>query len=298
MFTSFVASKNQYIASFSGIRLTIKREDQIHAEVSGNKFRKLKYNFLELQAHPNPLVITFGGAFSNHLAAVAAAGAALNIPVVGLVRGEEWAQQWQQSPTLVFCRDKGMPLHFLSREQYRNKSIPAVWVDTPHTLLPEGGTNRLAIQGCSEILTSDDAAYDTVCSCVGTGGTLAGLIKGSQPQQNLLGFPALQHPHLENAIQKWTDKTNWQLVPGYTFGGYAKANDDLVAFMNNFYKKYQIPLDPIYTGKMLFGIFDLIKNDQWQWGKNVLIIHSGGLQGIVGFNQRRKTKGLLLLDYA
>ena len=298
MFSSFVVSENQYVATLAGIRLTLKREDQIHSQVSGNKYRKLKYNFLEIQKQVNPLVLTFGGAFSNHLAAVAAAGATLNIPVIGLVRGQEWASQWHQSPTLAFCHSQGMQLRFLTRDQYRNKDIPSDLATIPHRLLPEGGTNQLAIKGCMEILSLEEANYDTICCCVGTGGTLAGLIESSQAQQTILGFPAVKHTNLENDIRQWTNKTNWQLIPGFTFGGYAKVNDTLVTFMNNFYKKYQIPLDPIYTGKMLFGIFDLIKQGQWQWGKNLLIIHSGGLQGIAGFNQRRLALGNLPLEYA
>jgi 1-aminocyclopropane-1-carboxylate deaminase len=156
----------------------------------------------------------------------------------------------------------------------------------------------LAVKGCTEILGPTEEAFDTICSCVGTGGTLAGLIEGSTAQQYILGFPALKHSDLETDIRQWTSKENWELVRGYEFGGYAKASNELIGFMNTFYKKYGIPLDPIYTGKMLFGIFDLIKKEQWQWGTKVLIIHSGGLQGLAGFNQRNQQKGLPLLNYS
>ena len=298
MFSNPVISQNQFLDDFSGIRLTLKREDQLHPVVSGNKFRKLKYPFLALQSQSESLVVTFGGAFSNHLAAVAAAGKALNIETIGLVRGEEWQKRWAESATLSFCQAQGMRLYFLTRDDYRHKRLPESIQSLPHTLLPEGGTSALAVRGCQEILTPTEASFNTICCCVGTGGTLAGLIQGSRPSQTVLGFPVLKHPNLAQDVSRWTSKSNWELLRGYEGGGYAKTNDDLVAFMNDFYKQYQIPLDPIYTGKMLFGIFDLIKKNQWKWGKNVLIIHSGGLQGITGFNQRRAQKGKSQLTYS
>ena len=251
-----------------------------------------------MQEHSLGQVLTFGGAFSNHLAALAAAGADYGIPTLGLVRGEEWQGKISESPTLLFCRSKGMQLHFLTRAEYKEKRIPSVLQSSKQYVLPEGGTNALAVKGCTEILGPTEEAFDTICSCVGTGGTLAGLIEGSTAQQYILGFPALKHSDLETDIRQWTSKENWELVRGYEFGGYAKASNELIGFMNTFYKKYGIPLDPIYTGKMLFGIFDLIKKEQWQWGTKVLIIHSGGLQGLAGFNQRNQQKGLPLLNYS
>ena len=298
MFGTSGFSKNQFVDIINGIRLTIKREDAIHPQVSGNKFRKLQYNFLYLQQHSFEQVLTFGGAFSNHLAAVAAAGAHYGIPTLGLVRGEEWEAKVAKSPSLHFCRSKGMKLYFLTRAEYKEKRIPLALESSKQYVLPEGGTNALAVKGCSEIIGTTEKEFDSICWCVGTGGTLAGLIEGSSSQQQILGFPVLKHSNLETDIRQWTDRENWELVRGYECGGYAKATNELVGFMNTFYKQYGIPLDPIYTGKMLFGIFDLIKKDQWQWGTNVLIIHSGGLQGLTGFNQRNQQKGLLLLNYS
>lgn len=297
MFSKHIVTENQLIDTIKGVRLSLKREDRIHPWVSGNKFRKLKYNFLSLQKNTSKSILTFGGAFSNHLAAVAAAGFSYSIPTIGIVRGQEWKHKTAVSPTLDFCLSQGMSLYFISREEYRTKRIPSALASTDCVILPEGGTNELAIKGCREILTSDEETYDTICCCVGTAGTLAGLVEGSTATQKILGFPALKNEAIEAAVQQWTSQSNWALIRGYEFGGYAKTDATLIDFMNTFYHRYKIPLDPIYTGKMLFGIFDLIKKDQWRWGKNVLIVHSGGLQGIQGFNQRQQKKGQPLLDY-
>ena len=298
MFNQVFLSENQSIDTFSEIRLTMKREDQIHPVLSGNKYRKLKYNFQRLKSASYKKVFTFGGAFSNHLAAVAAAGISLKIPTIGIVRGEEWEFQIEKSPTLTYCQSQGMILYFISRDAYREKKVPFPYDPSQDYLLPEGGTNALAIEGCKEILNNSDTQFDTVCCCVGTGGTLAGLIEASASDQEILGFPALMHRQLEGDIQQWTRKDNWALIRGFEFGGYARTNEALVGFMNYFYQQYGIPLDPIYTGKMLFGIFELIKKGQWRWGNNVLIIHTGGLQGIQGFNQHRLEKGHTPLCYS
>ena len=297
MFSNRVVTENQLIDSINGVQLSVKREDRINPWVSGNKFRKLKYNFLQLKEGAPKRVLTFGGAFSNHLAAVAAAGFSFSIPTIGIVRGQEWKNKTEESPTLRFCLSQGMTLNFISREAYRTQSIPAEISLADCIVLPEGGTNELAIKGCSEILTEKEELYDAICCCVGTGGTIAGLIAGSMDTQKILGFPVLKHQQLEASIQQWISQSNWELIRGYEFGGYGNTDSKLIDFMNTFYNRYKIPLDPIYTGKMLFGIFDLIKKDQWRWGKNVLIVHSGGLQGIQGFNQRQQKKGQPLLHY-
>ena len=149
-----------------------------------------------------------------------------------------------------------------------------------------------------EILTPEDQVFDTICCCVGTGGTLAGLIESAATTQKLVGFSALNNPNLALEVKKYTSKTNWQIQDHYTFGGYAKYTLELIQFINAFYQQYQIPLDPIYTGKMLFGIFDLIKTNQWVWEKKILVIHSGGLQGIHPMNLQLQKKGLPQLLYS
>jgi len=302
-FNSFKNSTNQLVDSLNGYSITIKREDLIHPIVSGNKFRKLKYNFEAYSKMDNPRVISFGGAFSNHLAATAQAGKLFNIPTIGIVRGEEWQDKLEDSTTLTFCRRQGMTLYCVTREVYKEKenSILAqkLFAEDPELqLLPEGGTNVLAIKGCREILAEEDRKYDVICSSIGTGGTLAGIIESALPQQEILGFNALNNFEVQNTISEFTKNLKWTLISDYTFGGYAKVNSELIEFMNEFYQQYQIPLDPIYTGKMLFGIFDLIKKQKWTWGRNILVIHTGGLQGVKPMNALLQKKGLLTLNYA
>lgn len=288
------------LPSIDGIQLTIKRGDCVNTEGSGNKYWKLKYNLQQAMDEKALGLLTFGGAFSNHLAATAAACARSGLQSVGVVRGEEWADPQKKNPTLEFCKQKGMQLHFLSRSAYRNKNSTELQKTLQQQypnfmLLPEGGTNALAVKGCAEVLTTADHKYDTICVAVGTGGTLAGLATGSTEHQQLLGFMSLRDTGMAERITPYTTTSNWQLIHDYTFGGYAKTPEALIAFINNFKKKFKIPLEPLYTGKMLFGIFDLIKTGQWRWGKNVLIIHTGGLQGVAGINQRLAKKGQPLL---
>ncbi|MDF0709120.1 pyridoxal-phosphate dependent enzyme [Muricauda sp. 81s02] len=284
-----------------GIQLYIKREDTIHPFISGNKYRKLKYNLLEAKKQGKNTLLTFGGAFSNHIAATAYAGKEQGLKTIGVIRGEELAFKWQDNPTLQLAHRHGMEFYFVSRSDYRLKSEPAFLQQIRERfgdvyLLPEGGTNALAVKGCTEILTDADAKFDYICSAAGTGGTVAGLINASLPHQTVLGFPALKGDFLIEEIRTFVQNKRWQLVTDYHFGGYAKVDQQLVAFINLFKSKTGIPLDPIYTGKMLFGIFDLIKRDVFQPGTQILAIHTGGLQGIEGMNHILKKKNLPLLD--
>ncbi|MEZ4793115.1 MAG: hypothetical protein R2783_06550 [Gelidibacter sp.] len=162
-------------------------------------------------------------------------------------------------------------------------------------LLPEGGTNLLAVKGCEEILTETDSGFDYICCSVGTGGTLSGLVNSSQPHQKILGFPALKGDFLQEEIPKFALKNNWELVNDYHFGGYAKINRDLISFMNRFKWHHNMPLDPVYTGKMLFGIFDLKQKGFFPKDSKVLAIHTGGLQGIDGMNVLLKQKKLPII---
>ena len=163
-------------------------------------------------------------------------------------------------------------------------------------MLPEGGTNALAVKGCSEILTEEDATFDYICSAAGTGGTAAGLIHASLPHQTVLAFPALKGNFLLDEIRTFVQHERWQLITDYHFGGYAKVDQQLIAFINLFKHETGIPLDPIYTGKMLFGIFDLVKRGVFAPGTQILAIHTGGLQGIEGMNRILKKKNLPLLE--
>lgn len=290
---------NQFIESFPGdIELWIKREDLLHPEVSGNKFRKLKYNLLEAQNLGVDTILSFGGAHSNHIAATAVAAEKFGIKSIGVIRGEELEMnkaKW--SPTLRLAANCGMQFYFVNREVYREKDSEEFKTRLQEKfgdfyLLPEGGTNPLAIKGCEEILTPEDKKFDHIAVSVGTGGTLAGIINASHDQQKVLGFPALKTDHFQDEVEDMVSKKNWELLTGFHFGGYAKVNARLIEFMNDFRKKYDILLDPVYTGKLVFGIFELIKNGYFPKHSRILLIHTGGLQGIEGMNQRLHKKAL------
>lgn len=283
-----------------GVELYIKREDKIHPFVSGNKYRKLKYNLLKARSMGYDTLLTFGGAFSNHVAAVAYAGKVYGFKTIGIIRGEELKAKINENDTLSFAKANGMRFEFVSREMYREKAKPS-FINKLQSffgefyLVPEGGTNDLAVKGCEEILTEEDKNFDIVCTAVGTGGTISGLINCSKDGQQVLGFPALKGDFLKEDISKFTTKSNWKLITNYHFGGYAKINEELIAFINTFKLENNIPLDPVYTGKMMFGIFDLIKQGAFKKGTKILAIHTGGLQGISGMNMRLKKKQLPIL---
>ena len=281
-------------------RLFLKREDLIHPLVSGNKFRKLSYNIKEALQQQKKKLLTFGGAFSNHILATAAAGKIAGLETIGVIRGDELGRDLSQTlasnPTLRAAHANGMQFHFMSREQYRLKNSEDVNNDLLQTfgdvyIIPEGGTNQLAVKGCEEILTNKDQNFSHICVAVGTGGTIAGLINSSSSHQQVLGFPALKGSFLENEIQALVGgKSNWKLIEDYHFGGYAKYTPDLIAFINEFTDETGILLDPIYTGKMLFGIINLIQKGHFKENSTILAIHTGGIQGVEGFNQRLAKK--------
>ncbi len=291
-------SVNQRIdLSNKTVELYIKREDKIHPFVSGNKYRKLKYNLEEAKKLGFKTLLTFGGAFSNHIAAVASAGNLLGFKTIGVVRGEELVNKIPTNSTLSFAKENGMQFKFVTRESYRNKTSKTFLNNLKDEYgvfytIPEGGTNALAVKGCEEILTPTDEVFDYVCCTVGTGGTISGLINCSKPSQQVLGFPALKGSFLQEDISKFVSKNNWKLITDYHFGGYAKINEELVTFINQFKKRFNVPLDPVYTGKMVFGIMDLIDKNYFLEGSKILVIHTGGLQGIEGMNATLKKKRL------
>ncbi len=281
--------------------LDIKREDLIHPFVSGNKFRKLKYNLVEAKKLNQTKLLTFGGAFSNHIAAVAYAGMEHGFQTIGIIRGEELKNKINKNPTLQFAQKCGMIFEFVTRENYRNKenldfiaSLKIKYND--FYMIPEGGTNDFAIKGCEEILTEADAEYDFVCCCVGTGGTISGLINSSKQHQKIIGFSALKGNFLQNEIRKFAKKDNWDLRSEYHFGGYGKVTDELILFMNLFSNQNSILLDPIYTSKMVFGVIDLINRNYFPKKSKILMIHSGGLQGIEGMNLILKNKNKTIIQ--
>lgn len=266
------------------VQLTVKRLDLIHPQISGNKFFKLKYNLLEAKQQNLNQVLTFGGAYSNHIAATAYAAHYFGFQSIGIIRGEELAKQ-AFNPTLQTAQDFGMQLHFVSRAEYRLRHeveyLQQLKQRYPNTLIiPEGGTNQLAIQGTKEILSADDREnYDVIGCAVGTGGTIAGIIESSSDQQHILGFSALKGDFLKHDIQQWTNKTNWSLTDKYCCGGYAKTNSELLQFMQQFEQQYAVPLEQVYTAKMMMGLFDLIQQGNFPVNTRILAIHTGGLQG-------------------
>jgi 1-aminocyclopropane-1-carboxylate deaminase len=322
----------------NGISLEIKREDLLHPFISGNKFRKLKYNLLQAKAENQETVLTFGGAYSNHSAAVAFAGKEQGFKTIGVIRGDELGDKIAENPTLKFAQECGMQFEFVTREDYRHKTEPDFITNLQQKfgsfyLVPEGGTNEYAVKGCEEILTEEDAKFDFVCCAVGTGGTISGIINSALPHQKVLGFPALKGDFLKNVtpmnkfssnlnekgvcfacslslesddlrqistfseeIRRFAHNENWGLITDYHFGGYGKVNEELIQFINRFYKQTNIPLDPIYTGKMVFGVMDLIQKNYFSANSKILLIHTGGLQGIQGMNSFLKSKNKTLLE--
>jgi len=277
----------------------IKPEYLNNQYVSGNKLRKLKYNLREAKKKKKDTLLTFGGAFSNHIAAVAFAGKENGFKTIGIIRGEELDLK-HLNATLIFAKSCGMKFKFVSRDSYRNKASKPFVNQLKNEfgdffLIPEGGTNQLAVKGCEEILDDVKEAFDYVCCPVGTGGTISGLINSSSPNQKIIGFSALKGDFLSAEITKFTAKTNWELISDYHFGGYAKINDELIQFINQFKVLHKVPLDPIYTGKMMFGIYDLIEKKYFKKGSKILAIHTGGLQGIEGMNAKLKQQNKPLI---
>ena len=290
------------------VSLCLKREDEIHPFVSGNKFRKLKYNLQEAKKQQQQTLLTFGGAFSNHVVATAVAGNLNGFKTIGVIRGDELGvnlfKTLENNATLREAHKNGMTFEFVSREEYQHK-MSSIFLEKlkdkygSFYLVPEGGSNELAVKGCEEILTKKDAKFHYICCAVGTGGTIAGLINTATDSQNVIGFPALKGNFLAEEIKPFLmkPKMNWSLNNKYHFGGYAKISEELITFINYFKRETGILLDPIYTGKLLFGILDLIKKDAFPENSAILAIHTGGIQGIAGVNKKlvRQQKAIIQL---
>lgn len=281
-------------------KLYILREDLIHPEISGNKWRKLKYNIEEAKKQQVDSLLTFGGAYSNHIAATAAAGDYFGLKTIGVIRGEETLPL---NNTLKLAQEKGMQFKYVSRTVYRKKGQDSFINELKSEfknvyIVPEGGSNAYAVKGCTEIMQNVVIEYDIVACACGTGGTIAGIIASSQKNRKVLGFPALKGAgFLKQDIRKLLsdysnefncpiENTNWDLILDYHFGGYAKISQELVNFVKEFKHKHNIPLDLIYTGKMLFGIYDLLKNTKQLDNKTIIVVHTGGIQGNKGFKER------------
>lgn len=276
------------------VSVSILRLDLIHPDLSGNKFFKLQYNLLEAKKQGFQKILTFGGAYSNHIYATAAAGWLYGFDTVGVIRGD---LVYPLNPTLMAAEKFGMTLHPMERSTYRKKEEQEV-LDTlsrqfgPFYAIPEGGTNALAISGCKEILSSEHKDATHIVSSVGTGGTISGIACSAHSHQSVLGFSALKGDFIKEsvanllALHEINPRGALEIITDYHFGGYAKHTQELVLFMQDFYQQTGIPLDPIYTGKMVYGVFDRIRLGYFPPHSKILIVHSGGLQGIKGFEAR------------
>lgn len=303
----------QFIDKINGVELWMKREDLIHKEVSGNKWRKLKYFLQDFNQNEKTEILSFGGAYSNHILALASLGNQLGLKTRGIIRGEEVS-----NPTLDACEEMGMEILKISRSDYKKRDEDQFINDLKERFpmayfIPEGGKDPLGMLGCSEIMKEIDPNFDVVACSSGTGTTFSGLL-ASGFNSKFIMFPALKGAEflrkdiedmftqfrklfLTNDLGKKLELPEFYMEKNYHFGGYGKVKEELIEFMNDFYDSYSIPLDPVYTGKMLFGLVDQIKKDHFPKGSKVLCIHTGGLQGIRGMNERLDQKGLKTLRY-
>jgi 1-aminocyclopropane-1-carboxylate deaminase len=271
------------------IKLWIKRDDLLHPIISGNKWRKLKYTLDHALSEGADTLISMGGAYSNHLHALAYVSKALGLKTIGLVRGE---QPETLTPTLSDLQNWGMVLKFVSRFDYRLLRQYKGCYDLPglkprQYWLPEGGAQALALKGVAELVNEIDVAYDILCVPCGTGATLAGIIDMVPDQVSVMGFAALKNAEfLQTDVESLLPRpcSNWQINMDYHFGGFAKTSAELMTFMADFEFKTGIPLEPVYTGKMIYAIYNLITKHTFKPGQRIIAVHTGGLQGKRGFN--------------
>lgn len=267
------------------ITMHMKRDDLIDSEISGNKWRKLKYNVNKAKEMNKSALLTFGGAYSNHIAATAAAGKIFGLKTIGLIRGEEQVE----NHTLKLARKNGMEIHFLSRAEYRKKEEANFQAELARTwpeafLIPEGGSNWEGVLGSSEIIKELSESYDYICCAAGTGTTAAGLLS-AEKEAKILVFPALKGAEfLRDDIldkSKRPEASNLELVLDYHFGGYGKCNDELRKFYQVFKEDFGIELDLVYTAKMMYGIHEMIGKNYFPPASKILVLHTGGTQGNV-----------------
>jgi 1-aminocyclopropane-1-carboxylate deaminase/D-cysteine desulfhydrase-like pyridoxal-dependent ACC family enzyme len=276
------------------VELFVKRDDLMHPIISGNKLYKLKYSIAKAKNEEYGGILTFGGAYSNHIAATAAYCKEEGIQSVGIIRGESTQPL---NPTLSYSKSCGMTLSFIDRTTYRSKDDPGYLEKLKEDfnnplIIPEGGANLEGITGAQEIIGAQCDEFDIIALAVGTGTTLAGILKALSPHQKVIGFPVHKHATVfEDVIQIDSElqgyrQNQYSIEGGYHFGGYAKWNDALIQFMRSTYDEGGLKTDPIYTSKALYGIIDMIQKGSFEIGTKILFIHTGGLQGIGGFEQR------------
>lgn len=277
------------ILAKKGVRLLVKREDMNHPLVSGNKWWKLKFNLEEAKRLGHSTVLTFGGAFSNHIYATAAATSELGMTSIGVIRGDEILPL---NETLAFAKKRGMNLLYVSREDYRRKTEEFFTEQLKKQvgnfyLIPEGGTNLLAIKGCAEFARKklSPLDFDYLCLPIGTGGTIAGIVAGLAGRNNVIGFSVLKNGEfLKDEIKKHISEfsgeefPNWRVETNYHFGGYAKKTKELDRFISRMAHEQNLPLEFVYSAKMVAGVFDLISKNYFPSGTKILLLHTGGLR--------------------
>jgi len=268
----------------AGVRLILKRDDLIHPELPGNKWRKLKYNLAAAAEQGHRTLLTFGGAYSNHIRATAAAGHYLGFATIGVIRGEP---HLPLNPSLAYAVSRGMQLTYLDRKTYRAKDTPEVlwalrrqWGE--FYLLPEGGSNELAVRGCAELPGELETPFDVICCPCGTGGTLAGIAAALTPGRQAMGFSALKGGQfLTDEVERlqrraFGDSTgNWRIECGFHFGGFAKKTPPLDTFIADFSARHQITLDWVYVAKMMFGVFSLAQSGAFPRGTRIVAVITG-----------------------
>ncbi|MEU8341470.1 pyridoxal-phosphate dependent enzyme [Spirillospora sp. NPDC048832] len=275
-----VAELDDERAARHGVRLFLKRDDLVHPELPGNKWRKLRHNIGPARARGT--LLTFGGAYSNHIRATAAAGRIFGFATIGVIRGEE---HLPLNDSLAYAERMGMRLAYLDRAAYRRKHEAEVvaalrerWGD--FYLLPEGGSNALALRGCAE-LGAEVPGFDVVCVPCGTGGTLAGLAAGLAPGQRALGFSVLKGDFMDGEVERLQREAygerrgDWRVEGGFHFGGYAKRTPELDAFIAGFAERHGVVLDRVYTAKMMFGVLALAERGAFPPGARVLAVITG-----------------------
>jgi 1-aminocyclopropane-1-carboxylate deaminase len=271
------------------IELWLKRDDRLHPIISGNKWRKLRYILEDALASGAHTLVSMGGAYSNHLHALAYTGKRLGLQTIGYVRGE---QLEPPTPTLRDCRQWGMELRYVSRTDYRKlrqyrepSALPGI--RPGQYWLPEGGAQPLALKGAAELVDEIGLPFDVLCLPCGTGTTFAGCVAALGGEHAAVGFAALKNADflaadVESLLP--TPYTNWRINPQYHFGGFAKTTPELLEFIRRFESMQQIPLEPVYTGKMMYGLYDMIAKGCFESGRRLVAVHTGGLQGRRGFN--------------
>ena len=290
-----IESINYPLFTEKQIHVYVKRDDLIHAEISGNKWRKLKYNLIEAKAQNKNTILTFGGAYSNHISATGSVGKIFGFETIGVIRGEETLPL---NPTLLQAKKDGMRFLYVSRTDYRKKHTPEFINKLKEELgdfyiIPEGGGNKLGVKGCNDIVNEIDIDFNYILTDCGTGATLAGICDVLKENQKAIGIPVLKGGEfIKDEVKLLLGDTytriesRYSLETDYHFGGYAKYNQGLILFMRDFFKETNIKTDPIYTGKLFYALVDLAKKDYFKRGSTIVVVHTGGLQGIKGFEKR------------